>query len=1028
MRAYRDRQRSLEQLSRHIEVWADELEAYELRERMPLGAFLASTPEGLTRHMGVGDAWPNRHGIHTFLLEDAIMIPEEPGVELRLDFGGESLVRLIGLDGEILESFAANPCHRRFDVPRGIPFKIKAESAARSLFGVPNRNPVLSMAEIYAYYPEIRALRRRLLILRNTADTVKDKELARTLYEAAEIVLSGLRLPTATQDVGPRLASRTWARDIWERSFEPTDTPNALTQEALASVETATVRLDAMLTELRNTYPKQGRVLVTGHAHIDYAWLWPQPETVRKIVRTFNSVNALLKRHDDFRFLQSSSLYYQHVEQEDPALFEEIKQRVSEGRWEVIGGMLVECDTNMPSAEAFLRQFLHGQRYFQKHFGVTSRTAWLPDTFGFTAAMPQIMRHAGIDTLVTIKVSWNETNSLPDNLFRWQGNDGSRVLVHTFDAYDNDGYNMLMTPAALCEVWGKHAAKDMTDTVIASYGWGDGGGGPDPDQIETLPLLNLMPAIPTVEHGAIEPHIQALASYLEAAALPVWRGELYLEYHRATLTTQARTKQLNRQAEAALVAAEAICVLDALEGGAPAANNLEPQWELLLRNQFHDILPGSSIREVYQQTEPELEGVIDDVTTLIQTRLQAIAARHSGDLEGLLVANLSGSRKTAFQIESASALPAALQAQELNGRYVAAIERDLKPLSLGFVSSSSQRRVTTDGKTMENDFVRLMLDEAGRMISLIDKRSNRELMDGPGNQLLLYRNDLPRNFDAWDIEPGFELGEEEWLSLEKRDVTANGPHLAEITITRRFSASTIQQKIRLWSNSPRVEFVTDLDWHDRRTYLRAAFPVNVLAEDAVFDQAIGITRRPTHDNTSWQKAQFESCGHRFVSLSETDWGAALLSADKYGFSAKGNRLTLSLVRGPMFPDMLADEGHHHFVYALLPHDGRWWSEEVQAEADLVNAGRYFTPATATENYDIAPIGLSGQNVRLHALKPAEKGEGHVLRLSESAGRRGVFHLALPGGCKPTLINAIEVPLDDLDDPLSRPFGLASFLF
>lgn len=258
---------------------------------------------------------------------------------------------------------------------------------------------------------------------------------------------------------------------------------------------------------------------------------------------------------------------------------------------------------------------------------------------------------------MTIKVSWNETNSLPDNLFRWQGNDGSRVLVHTFDAYDNDGYNMLMTPAALCEVWGKHAAKDMTDTVIASYGWGDGGGGPDPDQIETLPLLNLMPAIPTVEHGAIEPHIQALANDLEAAALPVWRGELYLEYHRATLTTQARTKQLNRQAEAALVAAEALSVLDALEGGAPAKSNLKPQWELLLRNQFHDILPGSSIREVYQQTEPELEGVIDDATTLIQTRLQAIAARHSGDLEGLLVANLSGSRKPHSRLKAQAPCP-----------------------------------------------------------------------------------------------------------------------------------------------------------------------------------------------------------------------------------------------------------------------------------------------------------------------------------------------------------------------------------
>jgi len=643
----------------------------------------------------------------------------------------------------------------------------------------------------------------------------------------------------------------------------------------------------------------------------------------------------------------------------------------------------------------------------------------LPDTFGFTGAMPQIMRHAGVEALVTIKVTWNETNRLTDNLFRWQGNDGSRVFVHTFDASEHEGYNMTISPPALLEVWRNHGGKDLSDTVIASYGWGDGGGGPDPDQIESLPLLNAVPAIPTVSHGALEPHVLNLAKSLEGAALPVWQGELYLEYHRATLTTQARVKQLNRRAEAGLVAAEALSVIDALDGGSSEMPNLAADWTLLLRNQFHDILPGSSVREVYEQTETELSGVVEHASAISGQRLATIAARRTGTHEGVLVANVSGSAKTALQLESPDPLPMTLRPQRIDGGYVATISRPVAPLSLAFVGSASTRTVTTDGNVLENDFVRATLDEFGRLASLFDKRCGRELLDGPGNRLMLYRNDLPRQYDAWDIEAGFELGEEEWLSVESRRVTAEGPHLAEIEIVRRHSASTIRQKLRLWANSPRLEVVTDLDWHDRRTYLRARFPVTVLAEEAVFDQAIGVTRRPTHDNTTWQRAQFETCGHRFASLSETDWGAALLSADKYGFSAKGNRLTLSLIRGPMYPDMLADEGHHHFVYALLPHDGRWWSDAVQAEADLLATPPVFVPASGEADYDIAPVGVAGQQVRLHALKPAEDGIGYVVRLSESAGRRGPFSLVLPDGKTARPVDALERGAPE-DNALGRP--------
>lgn len=1030
MQSYRDRQRNLEQLSRHMEVWADELGAFETRALQPMGPIREIAPAGSEITVATGTGWTDRFGVHRFLIETPVILPEGPGVELRLDFGGETLIRLLDGEGRVIDSFAGNERHKRFDAPRGIAFTVEAQSVARGLFGVPNRMPVLREAAVHHFHPEVRALRRRIEVLRNAADTVRDKALARALFEAGEIALAGLRLPTATSEVGPRLASRAWTLDIWERSFEPTNAPSPIGDPALATVVAATEKLDAMLGDLRRTYPKQGKVLATGHAHIDYAWLWPQPETVRKINRTFASVNSLMQKHPDFRFLQSSALYYRHIEEEDPALFEQVRARIAEGRWEVIGGMWVECDTNMPSAEAFLRQFIHGRRYFRDKFAVESKVAWLPDTFGFTAAMPQIMLHAGVDKMVTIKVSWNETNKLDDSLFQWQGNDGSRVLVHTFDAYDNDGYNMLMTPAALQEVWDKHSAKDMTGAVIASYGWGDGGGGPDPDQIECIPIINSMPAIPHIEHAAIEPYIETLAEQAKTLAVPVWAGELYLEYHRATLTTQGRTKQLNRLAEYGLVAAEAASVFDQLDGGDAPLPDLSADWQMMLRNQFHDILPGSSIREVYEQTEPELEAVVARAAAVVTDRLSAMAARRNGPDEGLLVANVAGSAKSGFQIASANMLPASLAPQATDEGFVAAIDQPLSPLSLRFVSKPSSRiasaSVEAGTHRLENDFIVVRLDGHGRVASLLDKASGRELMASPGNRLLLYRNDLPRNFDAWDIEPGFELGEEEWLSLDQMSISANGPHLAEITIVRSHSASRIVQRLRLWSNSPRLEVVTDLDWHDRRTYLRAAFPVTVHAEDAVYDQAVGVTRRPNHANTSWQRAQFEGSGHRFVSMSETDWGAVLLSADKYGFSARNNVMTLSLIRGPAYPDMLADEGRHRFTYAIMAHDGRWWSETVQAEADLIADPLRFVPASGDSTYEIRPVAFAGQQARFHALKPADEGHGYVLRLSEAAGRRGVFRLDVPGTA--IAVDAMEELLEGANSAIERPFGLSSFRF
>ena len=418
--------------------------------------------------------------------------------------------------------------------------------------------------------------------------------------------------------------------------------------------------------------------------------------------------------------------------------------------------------------------------------------------------------------------------------------------------------------------------------------------------------------------------------------------------------------------------------------------------------------------------------------TSVIARAEAVAADRLADLagpagNGIALANLTGQTLPHWQIASATPLPAALNPQKTSAGWVLAGDVPLPPLSVSCRSSlpSPVGQVHVSDTSLENALVRATLDADGRIASLLDKRTGREVLSGPGNALRVYRNDLPRTYDAWDIEPGFDLNEYEVTALDSIAVTAKGPHLAEITVIRTLGASTIRQSYRLWANSPRLEIVTDLAWHDRRTYVRAAFPLNVLGEEAVFDQAIGVTRRATHDNTSWQRAQFESSGHRFASLAETDFGAAILSADKYGFSAKGSTLTISLIRGPMYPDMLADEGHHRFTYALLPHDGRWWSAEVQAEAELLSDPLRHAP-TAKPDGTIAPIRWQGPDLRFHALKRAEDGPGHVLRLSEVAGRRGTVSFQHVKGVQAVPVDGLERPIKD--GPMVTPFHMLSRRF
>jgi alpha-mannosidase len=643
-----------------------------------------------------------------------------------------------------------------------------------------------------------------------------------------------------------------------------------------------------------------------------------------------------------------------------------------------------------------VRQLLYGIRYFDRTFGRERRTNvnWLPDCFGFSPAFPQLLRLAGLDSFFTHKTNWSERNKLPSDLFWWEGLDGSRVLMHT---YDNPagGYNAWIGPRAAVETWRNYQDKESNPESLILFGWGDGGGGPTENMLERIHQLGDFPAMPAVRYVNVSDWFEDIAKRA-GDKLPVWVGEIYLEYHRGTLTTQGRTKYLHRRAERALITAETLGSMAALLG-APIAGSLEEQWRVLLRNQFHDIIPGSSIREVYEEAEDELAGVVEAAKAKQVAHLDEIADRVGKGGEGttLLVVNPDLAPRP-LRLASTEQLPGG-QAVE-NGSVIAA-DRTISGLTAAVVAEASLKAYAglRVGKNfLENAFLRVGLLPDGTLKSVFDKRANRECLDGRGNQIRAYV-DKPRLFDAWDIEEDYTAQSEEIVASGAAEIVERGPHRVALRIARKFRDSSITQTIRLWANSPRIEFRTDIDWHDRRTLVKANFPLAIRAETAIFECAHGIIRRPTHRNTSWDQAKFEVAAHRFVDLAEHGFGVALLNDGKYGHHALGNELGISLLRSPVNPDPLADEGLQSFTYALVPHSGDWLTGGVLEEAEDLNQPLLARPLEGADEAVWQAVRIEEISLGLSGFKPAEEGGSLILRTYEPAGARGTAKVALPSG-------------------------------
>ena len=659
----------------------------------------------------------------------------------------------------------------------------------------------------------------------------------------------------------------------------------------------------------RRADPGGHRISAVGHAHIDTAWLWPVREAARKCARSFANAVTLMEEYPEFEFACSAARHLAWVEERWPALFERIGERVATGQFLPVGGMWVEADCNVPSGESLVRQIVHGQRWYMSRFGVECHEMWLPDGFGFPATLPQILVEAGMGWFVTQKLSWNEVNRFPHHTFWWQGLDGSRVRAHFPPA---DTYNGDMSVPELLRAVGAGPRS------LYPFGHGDGGGGPTRDMIEAARRAGDVTGVPRV---ALESPADFFAAVeADPTPLPVWVGDLYLEKHRGTFTSQAAVKLGNRRGELALGAAELWSAVR--PDGAPwPADGLDRAWKLLLVNQFHDILPGSSIHWVYKDTAADHAAVRTVADDLASDAMAAIAA--AVDTSGATEPAVAFNPTPYDRSEPYGTIPAMGYAVVDLARPPAVTDIEVGP------------------DWMANGLLRVEWDDLGRLTSVLDIENDREVMapGRPGNVFHLHR-DRPREYDAWDVDHGY-LDDYEELGGPV-DVEPLGA--GQVRLRRRFGASTLEQTLVLHAGSRRIDFVTEVDWHEHHRFLKVAFPVAVHADRATFEVQFGHVSRPTHENTSWEQARFEVCAHRWADLSEAGYGVALLNDCKYGYDVRGDVLRLSLLRGPTAPDPECDQGRHRFTYALLPHAGDPLAGGVLEAASALNTPSTLLPA------------------------------------------------------------------------------------
>jgi alpha-mannosidase len=786
-----------------------------------------------------------------------------------------------------------------------------------------------------------------------------------------------------------------------DEAFKLLDIRNQIGEDFYNSVPEA---LEILQQDVEKAGPHHDLTIhAIGHAHIDVAWLWTLGQTRQKAGRTFHNVIRLMDQFPEFIFAQSQPQLYEYLRHDYPILFQEIKKHVHKGRWEIIGGMWVEADCNLSGPESLARQFLLGREFYQEHFKDTedSPVLWLPDVFGYAWNLPQLIKEAGLKYFFTIKIGWSQYNRLPYDSFWWQGLDGTKILTHFSTTKSPNSphaatYNSDASPGQIIGTWLNFQQKDygpvgVIPPLLMSYGYGDGGGGPTREMLENIRVMDKFPASPKLLPSKVIDFFTELESVSEN--LPTWNGELYLEYHRGTYTTQARNKRANRKSEFLLHDAEFLATYASLLDSTfkYPYDQLKKAWRLVCLNQFHDIIPGSSIAPVYRESLEQYKEIRQIAENASNEALASLSRQLTGRV--LVVNPTSFVRDEIIEVNQES-----VHIGKLPPYSISVVKDDVNIIQEEACRNSSHQ--------IKNRFLLVELNENGDITRIYDKINQREVMpeNAIANQFLAFE-DIPLSWDAWDIDIFYD--DKVWLAeaATSIEVVEAIPYRAALKITRRILNSVYTQVISLAFNSPRLDFDTHINWQERQILLKVAFPVDVLAPTATYEIQWGNVERPTHRNTSWDWARFETAAQKWVDLSEGDYGVSLLNDCKYGHDIRDNVIRLTLLRGTNVPDPEADWGEHRFRYSLLPHAGKWGMDTVR-EAYAIN-----DPIIVSLSGNHGPQDNPGlkdfqqkskqlpafmttdkNNIVIETIKRAEDGNGVIVRLYEFQRQRGPFSL------------------------------------
>ncbi len=803
-----------------------------------------------------------------------------------------------------------------------------------------------------------------------------------------------------------------------------------------------------------------------GSTHIDIAWWWTVEQTKEKAARSFATALKLMEEYPDYKFMSSQPQLYEFVKERYPSLYARIKERVKEGRWEAEGGMWIEADCNVTSGESLVRQFLYGKRFFKEEFEKENKVLWLPDVFGYSAALPQIMKKCGIEYFMTTKISWNQYNKLPVDTFWWKGIDGTEIFTHLITGTEahqpkdsfGTSYGVRLQPVSMARSWERYQQKEMNQDVLISYGHSDGGGGPTREMIESgVRMKNGFPNFPKARMELVGTYFDELKERCIASGrMPRWDGELYLEYHRGTYTSMARNKKANRKCEFLFEDVEFYANWAKRFGLDYPKKLLFDSWKKILVNQFHDILSGSSIHEVYEVTKIEYAQLQEQGEAQVKKSLALLAENLSGARKNDIVAfnSLSFDRDdcitvqaadypqiTAFAGERGEVLPAQrtadgkliFRAKGVPAKGMAVytpVKREAEPAAPFSIGEGG----------IETPYYRVAFDDRYQFTSVYDKENDREVLTAgeKGNVLMVYE-DKPIYYDNWDIEIYYDR--KRWAVEDVRRAAwiEVGPVRAVLEVERTFLSSTIRQRIIFYAADRRIDFDTYVDWKQFNLLLKVLFPVDINTKEATFDIQFGSLTRPTHKNTSWDAAKFETCGHKWADLSEGNYGVSILNDCKYGHGIHEGVMGLTLIKSGILPNPTTDQEEHTFTYALLPHAGSWKDSEVIKEAYRLNipvrTARMERDAHTKGHMQYLTLFAEGghDNVIVETVKQSESGEGTILRVYECKNMRTKAAIRIMDGAAQVFsCDLLENPQEELaveQDSFSftiRPYEIKTF--